>query len=235
MTLCPCRRAKPSLTKYINSPVHRLPNLGAEAAGAERGLIGQKLMVDPGRTRRRDLRLDREVRSGGERQALAVAGIVIGTRFHDGAGPRVARHLQVGEDEMLCPPVDAFDDGVGRALQLVMQAALDQSAQDWLGRLVAVKREARDVGFMIGPAHRPVHDLDDVAADAEVPQRWLDARLQRPLRRAERLAEAGVTRGTRLVRPGAGRLCHRLRPPCRAMSGRGLSSDRRQPPYPGCT
>ena len=59
--------------EMIDSAIHRLADLGAEAAAAERGLFGEKLAVDPGRARRRDLRLDREVRSGGERQALAAA------------------------------------------------------------------------------------------------------------------------------------------------------------------
>ena len=59
--------------EMIDPPVHRLANLCAEAAAAERGLLGEKLAVDPGRAGRRDLRLDREVRSGGERQALAAA------------------------------------------------------------------------------------------------------------------------------------------------------------------
>ena len=48
---------------------------------------------------------------------------------------------------MVRAPVDAFDDGVGRALQLVMQTALDQSAQHWFVGLVAMKREAGDVGL----------------------------------------------------------------------------------------
>jgi hypothetical protein len=47
------------------------------------------------------------------------------------------------------------DDGVGRALQLVVQAALDQASQDGLCGLVAVKREAGDVGLASCPAHRP--------------------------------------------------------------------------------
>ena len=32
---------------------------------------------------------------------------------------------------MVGAPVDAFDDGVGRPLQLVVQAPLDKPAQDW--------------------------------------------------------------------------------------------------------
>ena len=86
---------------------------------------------------------------------------------------------------MVRAPVDAVDDGVGRAIQLVVQAALDQASQDGLCGLVAVKREAGDVGLASCPAHRPVHRLDDVAPGAEVAQGRLKAGLQGPLRRAD--------------------------------------------------
>ena len=92
---------------------------------------------------------------------------------------------------MVGPPVDAFDDDIGGALELVVQAALDQPAEHRLGRLVAVKREAgRRRARDSRPAHRPVHRLDDVAADAEVAQRRLEAGLQRPSCRADLFGEA---------------------------------------------
>ena len=56
---------------------------------------------------------------------------------------------------MVRAPVDAFDDGVGRAFQFVVQAALDQPAQDRLVGLVAVKREAGDVGLAASPRSPP--------------------------------------------------------------------------------
>ena len=143
------------LDEMIDPSVHRVADLGAEAAAAERGLLGEKLAVDPGRARRRDLRFDREVRSGGERQALVAVGVVVGSRLDDGPRLGVARHLQVGEDEMVRATVDAFDDGVGRAFQFVVQAALHQPAQDRLAGLVAVKREAGDVGLAVRRAQPP--------------------------------------------------------------------------------
>jgi hypothetical protein len=45
----------------IDPAVHCLPHLRAEAAGAERGLLGEKLAFDPGSARSRGLRLDRQV------------------------------------------------------------------------------------------------------------------------------------------------------------------------------
>ena len=49
--------------EMIDPAVHCLPDVCAEAAAAaaESGLFGQKLAIDPGGARRRDLRLDREV------------------------------------------------------------------------------------------------------------------------------------------------------------------------------
>ena len=82
------------------------PGPCAEAAGAKRGFLGEKLTVDPGRALRGDLRLDREVRSGGKRQAFVAAGIVIGPCFNDGARLGVPSHFQIGENEMVSPPVD---------------------------------------------------------------------------------------------------------------------------------
>jgi hypothetical protein len=94
----------------------------------------------------RDLRFDREVRLGGERQALAASVVVVDWRLDDRPRPGVARHLQVGEDEMVRTPVGPVDGGVGGAFQLVLEAALDQSAEDRLCGLVAVKREAATSG-----------------------------------------------------------------------------------------
>ena len=90
---------------------------------------------------------------------------------------------------MVRAPVDAVDDGVGRAIQLVVQAALDQASQDRLCGLVAVERETGDVGLVTPGSHRAVHRLDDIAADAEVAQGWLKAGFQGPLRRADLLGE----------------------------------------------
>jgi len=43
--------------------------------------------------------------------------------------------------------VDAGDDDVGRALELVIETTLDESAEHRMGRLVAMQREAADVRF----------------------------------------------------------------------------------------
>ena len=84
----------------------------------------------------------REVRPRGERQALAAVGVVVGARLDDRAGLGVAGHLQIGEAKMMGPAVDAFNDRVGRPLQLVVQPTLDQPAEHRIGWLIAMQGEA---------------------------------------------------------------------------------------------
>ena len=53
-----------------------------------------------------------------------------------------------------------------------------------------MEREAGDVGLVTQIGHCAVNGLDDVAADAEIPQGWLKAGLQRPLRRTNLFRQA---------------------------------------------
>lgn len=60
--------------EMIDPLVHRFADFGTEAAAGERGHLGEKLTVDPGGARRRDLRLDREVdRVASDRRLLPPA------------------------------------------------------------------------------------------------------------------------------------------------------------------
>jgi hypothetical protein len=52
---------------------------------------------------------------------------------------------------MVCPPVDAFGDRVGGAPHLVIQVTPTNRPRDRFGRLVAMNREAGEVGLMITP------------------------------------------------------------------------------------
>ena len=84
---------------------------------------------------------------------------------------------------MMDAAIDTVDDGIGLALQLVMQATVDQPPEDGFGRFGL----DREVGkWPLGPGHhRPVHGLDDVATCGEFAQRVFDARLQRPDSRSQ--------------------------------------------------
>ena len=52
--------------------------------------------------------------------------------------------------------IEACDDGVGRALARRVARALDQSAEHRLVGLVAMEREAGDVGLVTQIGHRAV-------------------------------------------------------------------------------
>ena len=90
---------------------------------------------------------------------------------------------------MMRAAIDAGDDRVGCSLELVVETALDQASQHWIGRLLAVQSEGADVRLVSAGAHRLVHGLDDVAADAELPERLFESRLQRPAGGADRIRE----------------------------------------------
>jgi hypothetical protein len=94
--------------KVIDPPIHRLADFGAESAGAECWVFREKLAVDPGGAWRGYLRLDRQIGSGGERQALAAVGVVVvHPRLDDRAGSRVAGQFEIGEAEVVRAPIAA--------------------------------------------------------------------------------------------------------------------------------
>jgi hypothetical protein len=145
---------------------------------------------------------------------------------------------------MVRAPVDAVDDGVGCAFQFVVQAALDQSSEDRLCGLVAVKGEASDVGLVTQTRHSAVHGLADVAADAEsrragsrpgsgstAPGR--PARRDRGVRvwRRDR-SSTGVVRNLRWRSPDVGRRRRHPRRRCRGAIGRDWSSVPPRPRFP---
>ena len=67
-----------SLDKMIDPAVHRCTDFGAKAAAAQGGFLREQLTVEPGGTWRFDLRLDRQVGSGGKTPArLAASSITV--------------------------------------------------------------------------------------------------------------------------------------------------------------
>ena len=81
---------------------------------------------------------------------------------------------------MVSTPINAFDNDICGPVEFSMQAARDQPTEHRLGRLIPVQSEAGDVRYVTRTRHRPVHRLDDVAADAEVTQCRLEAWFQLP-------------------------------------------------------
>ena len=109
----PLPACEPFLREMIDARLHGVAHLGAEPASAERRVLGEELAVEPGRPRRRHLRLDRKIRAGGERQATTSVRVVVDPRLDDGSRRRIAGHLEIGEPEMMGAPIDASDDRVG--------------------------------------------------------------------------------------------------------------------------
>ena len=91
---------------------------------------------------------------------------------------------------MMGSTVDAFDDRIGRAPQLIVEASRDEPSEDWGGRFVTVKGEPGDIWVAAGAGHGAMHGLDDVAARSKIAQSLLEARLQHPARRPDLFREA---------------------------------------------
>ena len=131
-----------------------------------------------------------EIGAGGEHDPPLAGSVVINTGLDDGAGHCVAGQREIGKHHVVGAAVDPVDDGIGGALELIMQPAFDEAAEDGIGRLLPVEGEAGDIRFAIAGAHRPVHGFDDVAAYAEVAERGFEPGFDEPLRRADLFGEA---------------------------------------------
>ena len=165
MTRCPCRRAEPFAGKMFEATIHRLPNLRAKSASAQRRFLCEKLAIDPRRARCCDLRLDRQVRSRRKRRAFAPLAVLVGAHLDHRAGFGVSGHLKVGKNEVVRTSIDAVNDRIGRASQFVMKPPSYKSTLHRLGDLVAMQGEPRQVGLASGTCDRAMHGFDDVPAD----------------------------------------------------------------------
>src|SRR3546814_2332392 len=72
-------------------------------------------------------------------------GIVPGAQFDDGAGLRVASHVDIVEPEMVGATIDAIDNGIGAAFEFIIKPAINQTAHDRIARGRLVDREAGHV------------------------------------------------------------------------------------------
>src|SRR5579863_7920274 len=174
----------------FESTVHGIAHLLPETTSRHNRLAREKLAVQPRRSRSVDLLLQGEIRSDGQREPFPALGVLIAARLNDRAGRGVTCQFKVSELKMVRSAVDPFNDGIGRAFQLVMQTTLYQAAKHGVTGVVAVESKARNVGLAAGPCHGPVHRLDDVSTNPEIAQRWLKARLQRPAGRGDTFGKA---------------------------------------------
>ena len=110
-------------------------------------------------------------------------------QLDDRARRAVAGGVEIGKLDVVGAPVDAVDDGVGRTLQLIVEAAIDQAADDRDVQALASEHIARRGSLDAAFGQAAVDALDDVAALAELAQGRLGGRVHRPLARPELVRE----------------------------------------------
>ena len=114
--------ARRSIASRTSAPKPRL---------AERHRIARdRLPIEPGRAARRHLVFDGEVGAHGERDATPALRVVELAQLDDRARRAVAGGVEIGKLDVVGAAVDAVDHGVGRTLQLIVEAAIDQAADD---------------------------------------------------------------------------------------------------------
>jgi hypothetical protein len=178
--ICAIRRVDTS-NETFNS-VHRVANFRAESSTTHRALARKQQSIDPGCPGGRRLFLQGEIRLPGKQQPFTALSIIVSPRFANCPCIGITRQFEVREDEVMCQPVNAFDDRKAEPLSSSLKTALRQP--DAIGRLVSMECEGQNIDFPICAAHGTVHRLEDVAADREVTQGLFDIGLQRPASRS---------------------------------------------------
>ena len=182
---------KPLLDELLGPALHRVTDFGAKAGLAERHRIARHgLPVEPRRAAGRHLIFDGEVRAHGQRDAPPPLRVIELAQLDDRPRRAVAGGVEIGELDVMGAAVHAVDHGVGRPLQLVVEAAIDQPADD--GRVEALAGEDVARGRALDAAFRQaaMNAFDDVAALAELAQRRLRGLVHRPLARPDLMGEA---------------------------------------------
>ena len=191
MTRWPCRLARPCPTRRSNSSVHRLADLAAEATRIQGGRFTRdELAVEPSGAASPDLRLDRQVGTHRQRDALAADGILKPAELDDAARRGVACGVQVGQANMVSTSVDSVDNGVGGALELVIEPTRDKPTDDWRRPVSVIERKVSDAPFDVLIGEFAMDALDDVGPLAQRSHDRFCVLRQAPSRRAKRLGEA---------------------------------------------
>ena len=124
------------------------------------------------------------------RDATPALRVVELAQLDDRAGRAVAGGVEVGKLDVVGAAVDAVDHGIGRTLQLIVEAAIDQPADDGHVEALAGEHIARRGALDAALCQAAVDALDDVAALAELAQRRLGGLVHRPLARPDLMGEA---------------------------------------------
>src|SRR5215467_10604350 len=152
--------------------------------------MGNELAVEPGGATSMNLRLDWQVGTHRERDALAAGRILEVAQLNDTARRSVAGRVQIGQAHMVSAPVHAVDHGVGCAVELVIEASGDQPPDGWRRCVPAIECEVDNTPIDSLLGESAVDALDDVAALAECPHHGLRILRQEPSRRTKRLGKA---------------------------------------------
>ena len=104
------------------------------------------------------------------RDATPALRVVELAQLDDRARRAVAGGVEIGKLDVVGPAVDAVDDSIGRALQLIVETAIDQAADDRDIQALASEHIARRGSLDAAFGQAAVDALDDVAALAELAQ-----------------------------------------------------------------
>src|SRR6185369_6604880 len=115
----PLPSCKTFADEMIYPAFHRISCCDTKSSAANLRTSANQLPVEPGRSPRRYLGLNAEIRSRRKRQALASLRVFICPRLHDRAGRGIAGHFDVGKPDVMRSSIDALHDRIGRASQLV--------------------------------------------------------------------------------------------------------------------
>src|SRR3546814_16670792 len=93
----------------IGAGIERVRHRCAEPT-AQRGWIAiDQMAVEPGGAFGRDLPVQREIGTGGERMPLLALVVLPGPQFDNRPRPCVARHVDIAEPQMMGAPVHALN------------------------------------------------------------------------------------------------------------------------------
>ena len=177
--------------QVLDASVHRLTDLAAESARTEGvRFTSDKLAVEPGGAAGLDLRVDGQVGTHRQGDALTANGILELAELDDAAWRGITRSVEVGQADMVSMSVDSVDDGVCGALELVVEPARDKPPDELRGRVSAIEREVSDAPFDVLIGKPAVDALDNVSSLAHRPHDGLGILRQAPLRRSEGFGKA---------------------------------------------
>jgi hypothetical protein len=104
-------------------------------------------MVEPGGTTGLSQRLERQVGTHSQRDALSTCSILKPAQLDDFAGRGVARCIEIGQSDMVGTAIDTIDHRVDGAVELIVEALRDETADDRSRGVRAINHEVAHTPF----------------------------------------------------------------------------------------